>query len=56
MGGKRFAERAKLCHQPVAEIPDWPAGDMEAYAIRLLGVITEDRTSLGIERECVADL
>lgn len=45
--------RDALCHQTEAAIPDWPASDFEAYAIRLLGVIEADRTAWRIERDCV---
>lgn len=55
-GAKRWKERAELCRQDEATVPDWPASDIEAYAIRLLGVIEADRTAWRIERECVADL
>lgn len=56
--GTRHAERAKLCRQTEAPIPDPPAAlrDMPAYALRLLGVIEQDRTAWGIERECVESL
>lgn len=53
---KPSSERAARCHQAEAVVPDWPASDFEAYAIRLLGVIEADRTAWGIERECVAGL
>lgn len=56
--GTRYAERAKLCRQTEAIIPDAPDGltELPAYVIRLLGVIEQDRTAWGIERACVADL
>lgn len=54
----RHAERAKLCQQEAAPIPDPPADvrDLAAYALRLLGVIEQDRTAWRVERECVADV
>lgn len=51
--GTRSNARDALCHQTEAAIPDWPASDFEAYAIRLLAVIEADRTSWRIERDCV---
>jgi hypothetical protein len=53
---KQWKQRAELCRQAEAPVPDWPASDFEAYAIRLLGTITADRTAWGIERQCIADL
>jgi outer membrane biogenesis lipoprotein LolB len=55
-GAKRWNERSKLCDQPRAEVPVWPASEFEAYAIELLGVIADDRTKTRIERECRGSL
>lgn len=57
-GGQRWNERAKLCDQGRADVPDWPAdlADFPAYALELLGVIEADRAVTKIERECRADL
>lgn len=48
------------CSQPrTAEVPDWPddwLGDGPAFAIRLLGIITEERRLERVESECMAEL
>jgi hypothetical protein len=45
------------CDQPrTATVPDWPDDwltDGPEFAIRLLGIITEERRLEGVERECL---
>lgn len=48
------------CQQArTAEVPDWPEdflADGPEFAIRLLGVIVEERSLEAVERECLEGL